>query len=82
MKEEISAFVVRHRAISIVGVLALLKFNLQFLIFLIALLIEFEVVIKVLSTGQERESTVSRRMQYLLEEALDVRRPTFVEPKV
>lgn len=82
MEEEISAFVVWHRAIGVVRVLALLKFNLQFLIFLIALLIEFEVVIKVLRTGQERESTVSRRMQYLLEEAFDVRGPTFVEPKV
>jgi membrane protein implicated in regulation of membrane protease activity len=82
VEEEISAFVVWHRAIGVVRVLALLKFNLQFLIFLIALLIEFEVVIKVLRTGQERESTVSRRMQYLLEEAFDVRGPTFVEPKV
>lgn len=51
MEEEISAFVVWHRAIGIVRVLAFLEFDLQFLIFLIALLIEFEVIIKRLRTG-------------------------------
>jgi hypothetical protein len=82
VEDEITALFVRHSTIGVIRVLAPLELNLQSLILLVSPLIILEVIVKHLCANQERKSPMSRRVQYLLEEALDVRRPTFVQPKM
>jgi hypothetical protein len=82
VEDKISALFVRHSTIGIIRVLAPLELDLQFLILFVSLLVKLEIIVKHFRANQERESPMSRRVQDLLEEAFNVRRPTFVEPKV
>ena len=81
MEKEVSTLLVRYLAIRVIGILASLKVNNEALI-LRARLVVLQRVEQPFSTNHVGESTLSRRMELLLQHTLHVGCETFIEPEV
>ena len=81
VEDEVRALLVRDGAVRVVGVLARVEVDDEALV-LGPVDVLLERVLERLLADEEGEAAVGGRVQELEEDALDVRRPAFVEPKV
>ena len=81
MQQEVGALVVRHAAVRVVRVLALLEVDDEPLVPRPAL-VQLERVVERLGADEVREAALAGPVELLQQETLDVRRPALVEPEV
>ena len=81
MEDEVRALLVRHGAVRVVRVLARLEVDHEALV-LGPVDVLLERVLQGLAPDEEGEAAICGGVQELEEDALDVSRPSFVEPEV
>ena len=81
MQQEIGAFFVRHLAVCVIWVLALLEGNDQPLV-LRCRLVGLEIVVESFRANDVLEASGGRRVELLLQHTFHVRRKAFIEPEM